>query len=162
MKMLVLSDTHGNIPLAVRAVDEAGPVDLLVHLGDEVEDSRILEAVAGCPTIRVAGNCDHGAPFPRELRCVFEGVVFLLTHGDAYHVKGGMTKLLARARAEQVHAVLYGHTHRFADEEIEGVRFINPGTLHRGSTCWSYAVVTVTDGTVTADIVTMDADPDSP
>ncbi len=162
MKILVLSDTHGNIPLAVRAVDDAGPVDLLVHLGDEVEDSRILEAVADCPTIRVAGNCDPGAPFPRELRCVFEGMVFLLTHGDAYNVKGGLAKLAAKARAEQAHVVLYGHTHRFADEEIEGVRFINPGTLHRGSTSWSYAFVTVADGTVTARIVTMDGEPSPP
>jgi putative phosphoesterase len=162
MKILVLSDSHGNIPLAVRAVDEAVPVDLLVHLGDEVEDSRVLEAVVDCPIVRVAGNCDLGSPFPRELRCVFDGVAFLLTHGDAYHVKGGLARLRARARTEHARVVLYGHTHRFADEEIDGIRYINPGTLHRGSNCRSYAVVSIAAGAVTARIVTLDEEPASP
>ncbi len=159
MKLLVLADTHGNLPLAVRALDEAGPVDYLIHLGDEVEDSRILEAMVDCPTIGIAGNCDTGSSLPRELRCAFAGVEFLLTHGDTYHVKAGLARLHVRARAEQAQVVLYGHTHRAADEEIEGIRFINPGTLHRTSSSWSYAIVSITDGTASARIVSLTAPP---
>ncbi|HEY6009566.1 MAG TPA: metallophosphoesterase [Geobacteraceae bacterium] len=153
MKIIVIADTHGNIPLVVRALDEAGAVDLLIHLGDVVEDCNILEALVACPIYRVAGNCDVGSPIPRELCCSVGGVAFLLTHGDAYHVKAGLAKLQARARALQVQVVLYGHTHRAADEEIDGIRYINPGTLHKGSTSWSYAIVTIATGTVTARIL---------
>jgi putative phosphoesterase len=153
MKLLVLADTHGNIPLAVRATDDAGPVDTLIHLGDELEDCRVLEALVNCPIVRIAGNCDMGAPFPRELSCTFAGIRFLLTHGDLYQVKAGLARLHDRARAVQARVVLYGHTHRAADDEIDGIRYLNPGTLHRGSNSWSYAVITVVAGKVTTRIV---------
>ena len=53
MKLLIISDTHGDYPLAVRTVESAGPVDLIVHLGDGLEDARIIDAIVDLPVLKV-------------------------------------------------------------------------------------------------------------
>ncbi len=154
MKIIVLSDTHGNYPLAIRAIDQAGEVDYTVHLGDDMEDARIIEAGAEVPLVKVPGNCDHGATEPRDLLRTFGGKKFFITHGDRYYVKAGLSRLLQEALAESVHVVLYGHTHVASIEMIEGILFVNPGCFTKEGT-GSYAAISIRSGTLTAEIVTI-------
>lgn len=159
MKLAVFSDTHGNYPLALRALEEYGHVDGIIHLGDDIEDADIIEDIVDCPVVKVAGNCDRGAQAPRELHCTFAGVSFFLTHGDAYQVKAGLAKLRARAHAGQFRVVLYGHTHIAAVEQAGDTTFVNPGCLHKGSDTKSFATITIEAGMVSARIIPL---PDVP
>lgn len=129
MRILILSDTHGNFPLAVEACHLAEPFDLLIHLGDGNDDVTLLRKSGIGECINVSGNCDLGSAAPREL--VWEGVgkKILLTHGDIYGVKRSLRNLLARSKELGVDITLYGHTHLPLAETIEGILFVNPGAL---------------------------------
>ncbi|HEY6839016.1 MAG TPA: YfcE family phosphodiesterase [Geobacteraceae bacterium] len=153
MKLAIFSDTHGNYPLVLRALDETGPVDGIIHLGDEIEDAGMIEDIVDCPVVKVAGNCDHGTRAPRELKCTFAGVSFFITHGDAYNVKAGLGKLREKAHASKFGVVLYGHTHIAAIEQVGETTFVNPGCLHKASSTKSFATITIDAGTVHVDII---------
>jgi len=152
MKLLILSDTHGNYPLAVKALDEAGQIDRIIHLGDEFEDARMIEAITGSPLIKVPGNCDLGIEDARNITVTFDGSRIFMTHGDRYLVKSGLARLHKKAAAERAGIVLYGHTHVAAITEIDGILFVNPGCLGYNCSTPSYAILTITDGKVVAEI----------
>jgi len=141
MRILVISDTHGNQAALFRAHQAAGRVDAVIHLGDGEADAALLSTVEGSPILRIAGNCDLGSTAPRELVCEWKGVRLLLCHGDRYGVKAGLTQLIQRGHAAEVDAVLYGHTHTARIDESEGLWLINPGTMTYPAQCHSYAIL---------------------
>lgn len=150
MKVLVISDTHGNANRAFAAHTLAGPVDAVIHLGDGSADADLLREVLDVPVVNVAGNCDPGSNAPREVVWECEGKRILLTHGDAYQVKSGLARLRQRAGEVGADAVLFGHTHQGLFEDHAGVLLVNPGTLSNGSRHRSYAVLAVTPGGITS------------
>lgn len=152
MKLLILSDTHGNYPLAIRALEEAGQVDQVIHLGDEIEDARMIELITGRPLIKVAGNCDLGSEESREISVTFGGKSLFVTHGDRYLVKSGLASLRKKAADAGAEIVLYGHTHVAAIEKIDGMLFINPGCLRHNCRSASYAILTIAAGKAAAKI----------
>jgi putative phosphoesterase len=153
MRLLILSDTHGNYPLAFRALELAGPVDRIIHLGDGIEDARLMEEITGREIVKVPGNCDVAAPDPVDIVAMIAGKKFFITHGDRYAVKRGLDRLRNRARSEQAEIVLYGHTHIGAVELLDGSLFINPGCLRHKCPTAGYALLDVDHaGTVRAGI----------
>lgn len=156
MTILVISDTHGNYPLALKAVRLIEPIDVVLHLGDGGSDVEIMRSVLDVPIIAVAGNCDLGSGAPREYLWECEEKRILLVHGDAYHVKTGLERLERRAGDLGADAALYGHTHRALQETRSGVLFLNPGTLTPAGPVWSYAVLEVDRNTISAKIYDID------
>ena len=150
---MILSDTHGNYPLAIRALEMAGKVDRIFHLGDGIEDARLIEEITGHSIIKVPGNCDLTATDPREVSAVFAGRKFFITHGDTYGVKRGLAQLRTKADTENAHVVLYGHTHVGSVEVLNGILFVNPGCLRYRWPDTSYAILTVVSGMARARIV---------
>ena len=143
MRFLVLSDTHGNYPLAVKALETAGSVDRIFHLGDGIEDARFMEEITGHRIIKVPGNCDLSAPDPRDISADFAGQTIFITHGDAYNVKRGLAQLHKQACRKNARIVLYGHTHIGSVEVLDGILFINPGCLSYKCPRTSYAILTL-------------------
>lgn len=143
MKVLVISDTHGNVNRALAAHTLAGPVDAVIHLGDGGADAVLLREILDVPVINVAGNCDQGSTAPRELVWECEGKRILLTHGDAYQVKSGLAGLQKRAEEAEADAVLFGHTHQAVCENSSGRLLINPGALANHVYHRSFAVLTI-------------------
>jgi putative phosphoesterase len=152
MRILVISDTHGNYPLALKAGDMAEPFDCLIHLGDGGNDAALLEDALEVEVVRVAGNCDVGSNAPRELLWECEGKKLLLVHGDAYGVKSGLTGLEKRAREAGADAVLFGHTHRATVTTLSGILAVNPGTLMRTSHHTTFAILEITPQGITASL----------
>ena len=144
MKVLVISDTHGNSNRAFIAHTRSEPVDAVIHLGDGCADADLLRETLDIPVINVAGNCDPGSNAPRERVWECEGKRILLTHGDAYQVKSGLARLHQRTMEIGADAVLFGHTHQSLCENISGLLLVNPGTLANSSNHRSYAVLTIT------------------
>ncbi|MEI6305716.1 MAG: metallophosphoesterase family protein, partial [Deltaproteobacteria bacterium] len=108
MRIFVISDTHGNWPLALQAIEQAGQLDAVVHLGDGTDDAELLSHIVETVIVRVAGNCDLGSSEPRELLRNFSGKQLLMTHGDLYGVKSGLSRLEQRGIEVGADIVLFG------------------------------------------------------
>ena len=143
MRILVISDTHGNYPLALRAADMAEPLDAVIHLGDGADDAALLAQVLEIQVVQVAGNCDLNPDAPGELLWECEGKRLLLTHGDRYGVKSGICRLEQRAVEAGADVVLFGHTHLPLITTLSGVLFVNPGTLMKSSCRRTCAVLEI-------------------
>jgi putative phosphoesterase len=143
MKILAISDTHDNYPLALRAIDMASPIDAVVHLGDGSSDAEQISHVLDVPLIRVAGNCDFDSDAPREIVWECAGKRLLLLHGDRFGVKHGLGRLERYAVSAGVDAVLYGHTHLAKVTTLSGILFVNPGTLTKSCPNNTYAILEV-------------------
>jgi putative phosphoesterase len=141
MRVLVISDTHGDAKRALSAYTLSEPVDVIIHLGDGCAEADLLSEALDVPVINVAGNCDLGAGAPRERVWECTGKRILLTHGDAYQVKSGLVRLRQRAEEIGVDAVLFGHTHQALLEKRSGLLLVNPGTLGSCGLHRSYAVM---------------------
>ncbi|MHB8170336.1 MAG: metallophosphoesterase [Thermincolia bacterium] len=128
MKIGVISDTHQKLELAKKVIEHMGPVDMLLHAGDHYRDALKLSDVTGINIKAVIGNCDMSNG-PTEEIIDLDGVRVLLTHGHRYGVKLGLDKLYYRAREVEAQVVVFGHSHVPAEEWVEGILFLNPGSI---------------------------------
>ncbi len=146
MKIAVFSDTHGCRKEMLEITGYLTP-DAVIHLGDDVSDANALrEAYPKLTVIGVAGNslADMMSGEIRTKYMEFYGFKFMMTHGHDYSVKYGFGRLVEAAQSNCANVVLFGHTHIECDNEIKGVRCINPGSmmLRTGGT-HSYAILDV-------------------
>ena len=143
-KIIVVSDSHGNMNGidALRALIAEN--DFVIHLGDGVQDLRAIRAEYPEKAYFCAGNCDFFAGYPTEGTLDIEGVRIFYCHGHRYGVKNGLEALASVAKSRGCEIALYGHTHEAKISQIDGVTLINPGTaryaLDRGGS-YCYLVV---------------------
>ncbi|MFA5006414.1 MAG: metallophosphoesterase [Candidatus Izemoplasmatales bacterium] len=157
MKIVLFSDNHRDRQSVERIVSLHRDADRIVSLGDSEMREDELSALG---IYGVRGNYPFEPDFPEELTTVFEGWKTFLCHGHRYGVKSGLYWLAERTRAEACDLVCFGHTHAPFLEDRDGVVFLNPGSAARprsgaGAT---YAVVVVTETTLTAAIRDLDDD----
>jgi uncharacterized protein len=152
MKLLVISDTHGNYPMALQAEEAAGDIDAIIHLGDGVNDAILISQALDTEVRIVAGNCDLAASAPREQLLEYGGKRLLLTHGDRYSVKHGMDRLFKHGLEAGADVILYGHTHIASINTKSDILMVNPGTLSQTSHKKTFAVLEINSGTVSATI----------
>jgi uncharacterized protein len=155
VKIVVISDTHGNYPKAIRAVELVERVDAIVHLGDFCDDVLPVGTAVEQTVIRVPGNCDAGSTLPRELFLRLGDVPVLLCHGDAYGVKRGVACLAEHADRIGARVVLFGHTHSPLVLNQDGLLLVNPGALAKTTAMPTFAVVTLQDGMASAEIISL-------
>ncbi|WP_243373519.1 YfcE family phosphodiesterase [Geotalea sp. SG265] len=153
MNILVLSDTHGNYPLAIKALDAVGNVDHIVHLGDGLEDAVIVEDISRLPTTKVLGNCDFSTTEVKDIFITLSGRNIFITHGHRFGVKAGLEELYQKASAGGASIVLFGHTHLPLIQTVNGMLFINPGCLSQNCKTTTCALLTITAGDATAKIL---------
>jgi len=134
IKILVVSDSHGNNTNIRRVIEAESPFNILVHCGD-VEGPRSVVAPEDAPfEVRVVrGNCDFGNSLPVEE--VFKAGFFnvWVTHGDRYNVKyDERFEQLKRAAVER-HAdiVFFGHSHyaEIVNDAENRIVLVNPGSI---------------------------------
>lgn len=149
MKLLIFSDSHGNVANMEDVVRLECP-DRILHLGDLVRDAqRLQEKFPEIPVTFVPGNCDGYRPdLPEERMFTLENCKLLMTHGHAYHVKLSPEAAVRAARAAGAGMLLFGHTHEARCEFRNGMWVVNPGSI--GSLARpTYAVaILVEDGAV--------------
>jgi len=156
MKLAIISDTHGNYPLAIRAIEAREGFDHIIHLGDNIDDAWVVEDAIGQEIIKVPGNCDFVSTLPRELTQDFAGKLLFVSHGDRYRVKEGLARLVKKAASTTADIVLFGHTHAPLVEEINNTLFINPGSLAQNCPVPSFAILSIVKGVASAEIITLD------
>ena len=133
MKILIMSDSHGNDLFVAKALDREWPVDAVFHLGDTQEDEdEFAEILAGeaVPLFLVKGNCDWYSSLPLERIVELAGCRILMTHGHTHAVSYGTEELAKLALENDCRIVVYGHTHRpEIDDSIPGLLILNPGSI---------------------------------
>ena len=140
MKLLLLSDTHGYIAPILEIIRTEKP-DYVFHMGDYARDVLVAEKnVPLLPNAAVKGNCDLGSDSPEKRIFELGGKKFFMTHGHIYGVKAGLDRLALNAKCAGADIVLFGHTHVPVYENLEGIIFINPGSLRYGG---SYGILDV-------------------
>ncbi|WP_298029125.1 metallophosphoesterase [uncultured Dysosmobacter sp.] len=152
MKILVLSDSHGNLANMLRAVEAEAP-DLIVHLGDCWRDGEKLHALfPGTPFEQVPGNCDFRPAEPAERLLFWEDKRVLICHGHTYGVKQTMLNAGYAAEEQSLDLFLFGHTHRPMVDRRGKTWFLNPGSIgDYARPC--YGVVVLKDGRLDARTV---------
>lgn len=129
MRILIISDTHRKHAGFDEALDLAGRIDYLIHLGDVEGGEYYIEQRVDCPCYFVAGNNDFFSSLPRELEIVLGGKRMFLTHGHGYMVSIGTEMLVEEARSRKADVVMFGHTHKPYYAELDDLIVLNPGSL---------------------------------
>ncbi|MCR4891679.1 MAG: metallophosphoesterase [Lachnospiraceae bacterium] len=129
LRILIVSDTHGNLKYYKKALEQASPIDFLIHAGDVEGQEDTIQELAACPAAIVSGNNDFFSSLEREEEFTIGKYHILLTHGHYYYVSMGAEHLAEEAVARNVDIAIYGHTHRPSVERIDGVTLVNPGSL---------------------------------
>lgn len=142
LKVLVVSDSHGDFSSLRQIYAREKPLDLLIHLGDGVLDALLLQKMTGVRVEAVNGNNDPRGAFPEELTLKLEDTVIYLTHGYTLHVRAGLQHLVRAARRAKAHLALFGHTHQCQLVEKNGLTLFNPGAACRWQLS-SYAVLEI-------------------
>lgn len=130
MKIIAVSDVHGNFRALKSVLDRSRNADIVVFLGDgERELDRLAADYPNVFFKKVAGNCDYLSTTPRYELFTVEGVKILITHGHEFGVKYGIDRLLRLAKENGAGLVMFGHTHCRLEHYEDGIYFFNPGSV---------------------------------
>lgn len=130
MKVLIVSDTHGREQNLAEALEQTGPIDQLIHLGDVEGGAEHIRELAGdAPAAIIAGNNDFFCDLPNERIFTLGGHRIFMTHGHSYFVHSGTLYLKREARKKGADIVMFGHTHKPYMEEDNELLVLNPGSL---------------------------------
>jgi len=141
MQIGVVSDTHGHLKYANRAVSVLRELDIaeVLHCGD-IGSTSVIGLFEQWPTHFVFGNVDYEE---ETLRTEIEAAG-QTCHGrfGSLELEGKRIALLHSDDAKQFQEtvvsgrwdlVCYGHTHIAKQEQINGTLVLNPGALYRAS-----------------------------
>lgn len=148
-RVAVLSDTHGLLrPEVMKAV---GACDAVIHAGD-FDNTMVLDTLQRmAPVYAVRGNNDWYLPegVPMSLAFRIEDCRFFMVH-DKQDVPHGL---------DNVNVVIYGHSHKYAEDTVDGRLWLNPGSCgrRRFRTDVTYAILTVDGAHVTVEKEMIDA-----
>ncbi|MGL5964764.1 MAG: YfcE family phosphodiesterase [Fusobacteriaceae bacterium] len=132
MKILVYSDSHGEISNIVEIYEKEKP-DFIISAGDYSEDFRDFKLSYKDINIKskvVKGNCDYfDKTYEEEEIFEIKGRRFFLTHGHLYGVKGSLNQLKIRGVETEADFVIFGHTHIPFHQRYKRCEYFNPGAL---------------------------------
>ena len=143
MRILVLSDTHGDFRSMTEALRQQPKAEMIIHCGDghaQVEELRRL--YPDMPIVAVRGNCDWSSKLPDTQTVTVCGKTIFVTHGHLYQVKFTPYNLACAAREQGADIACFGHTHCAMNEYDDGLYLLNPGSCHGYGA--SYGIIDIT------------------
>ena len=148
MRILVLSDSHGDVLSLLKAIDSQPSAELIVYLGDGERDFLSCRAEKPCITVR--GNCDWSCQNPMLLTYTIAGKKMLVSHGHGQYVKEGLSHIIALGHKEKADILLFGHTHRQLTTADSRMLIMNPGSIGFGG---QYGIIEIDEqsGRITAN-----------
>lgn len=152
LRIAVVSDTHGLLrPEVLAAVHGA---DHILHAGD-VGDPAILQALRDiAPVTAIRGNIDTKGPCAR-----LAATEMVELGGRFFYLVHSIADLDISPAAAGVAAVIYGHSHKPAEERRNGVLYLNPGSVgpRRFRLPIAMAFVNVCDGQLAVETLQFEA-----
>lgn len=144
MKILLVSDSHGDYEALDQLANKYPNMDLYLHAGDSEQDEFSIK-----PFISVRGNCDHYYDFPN----------FLVIPTPAGNIYIQHTPFVSKSVISEHNAkiVIHGHTHTRRKEMVNGILFINSGAISfaRDKYDGSYAIIEIENQRVEVNFYTL-------
>lgn len=128
MLIAVVSDTHRMQTYIKKVKEMIKKADILIHLGDNVDDAEEISRGFKGKVYIVKGNCDFSVKYPKEQILRVEDKTIFITHGHCYNVKGSLTNIFYKGKETMADIVLFGHTHESTILREEGMILMNPGS----------------------------------
>lgn len=131
MRVLIISDTHGDDRTFMELADIAGDIDMLIHCGDVGGSEELYKDIVKCPVKMVSGNNDFYSDLKDEEEFDIGSHHVIVTHGHRLRVSWGTERLMEYAYNTGADIIFYGHTH-IPDIEYDedfNVYAVNPGSL---------------------------------
>ena len=118
MNIAILSDTHGL--LRPEVVEYLKTADAILHAGDINQQEVVDQLRQYAPLYIVRGNNDKewAEHIPHHLTVTLGGVSFYMVHN----------KKEVPADLPGINAVVFGHSHKYFQEEKDGLLWLNPGS----------------------------------
>ena len=118
MNLALLSDTHGL--LRPEVLEHLKTADAILHGGDINKQSIVDQLRQYAPLYVVRGNNDKewAEDIPHHLTVTLGGVTFFMVHN----------KKEVPADLSGVDVVLFGHSHKYVQEEKDSRLWLNPGS----------------------------------
>ena len=147
MKVAILSDTHGL--LRPEVTEHLKTADAILHGGD-INKSEIVEQLRQYASLYIVrGNNDKewAEDLPHDLTVTLGGVTFCMVHN----------KKEVPSDLSGVNVVVFGHSHKYVQEEKDGLLWLNPGScgprrFHQDITMMMAEVV---DGLIRVEKITI-------
>ncbi len=159
MRIVLMSDSHGNYIALNNIVKRNLTADLFVHLGDgEKELDRIALEYPHLQFYHVKGNCDFASFSQSVLILPLENSHKLIaTHGHEFDVRYSLDRLKKLAIENNADIIAFGHTHVRYTNYDDGLYVINPGSASspRDGKSPSYAFIDITTAGVVTNIVSL-------
>ena len=147
MRLAILSDTHGL--LRPEVTEHLNTADAILHGGDINTPGIVDELRQYAPLYIVRGNNDKewAQEIPHDLTITLGGVTFCMVHN----------KKEVPADLSGVDVVVFGHSHKYVQEEKDGRLWLNPGScgprrFHQEITMM---MAEVADGTIKVEKITI-------
>ena len=160
MRILVLSDSHGDIKSLNSVIERHQDISEIFFLGDLTKDIiAVKEQFKNKNYYIVSGNCDFSSPFPSSQIKTIENTRIFFCHGHRYGVKYTLESIKATARENNCALVLFGHTHCSLTAYDNGLYIVNPGSLSSprdGKK--SYAIIDITKNGIVPSIMKITPD----
>ena len=135
----IMSDTHNDIEMILKALDEfhARKISMLIHAGD-ITSPRLISFFKDFDTKIVLGNGDLDYDLINS-ECIKFGfgpvqkVRTITVDSKLIHVSHGNNVIEFRNAVDSAKYdyIIKGHTHVFEDYVLHGTHVINPGALYR-------------------------------
>jgi putative phosphoesterase len=129
MKVMIVSDSHGQSINVLNAIQNEGRIDMLIHCGDIEGDEEVIQDACMCPIVMVRGNNDYFSHLEKDVELIIGKYSVWVTHGHLHSVTFDTEMLKEAARARFCDLVFYGHTHRPEIDLDDDVIVINPGSI---------------------------------
>ena len=145
MRILVLSDSHGDCRTLEKAIKAQPTAEVVVYLGDGYRDfEHCKPLLEGKRVYAVKGNNDMGCDYPKSEVISVGGIKIYLCHGNWEFVDYSVGRLIGIAQDNDCTLALHGHTHVQEETYYDGVRVFCPGAIKSDE----YGVIDIIDGGV--------------
>ena len=140
MKILLVSDNHGDSCTLRKIVMENPNVDVYLHCGDsELSEDEIRSFLS------VKGNCDYFSNFKNQILFDTSLGKMMMRHSP----------IISDFEKDNLNIKIYlhGHTHVKRFEKIDDVYYINPGSTSRPRDGYqgSYAIIEINENNLNVE-----------
>lgn len=119
-RMIIVSDTHSRIRTSVEP--ELTGADLILHAGDVGSGAVLGWLERFAPTVAVRGNVDEASLCLPETEIV-------PVNGQLVYLLHQLDRLDLNPNVAGLRVVAFGHSHKAAITQKDGVWFCNPGSI---------------------------------
>lgn len=141
MKIVVVSDNHGNKEVLSKIKDMHKDAELFIHCGDsEMKKEELVDFLV------VRGNVDSDLSFNLIEETTVVNKKIVIVHGHKWIYGDEIIEaLLPIAKEKKADILFFGHIHRYVNVKRDNIHFINPGSVkyNKDLTNPCYAVVEI-------------------